>query len=133
MPIYSFVCEHCGNTDERIRSMKNSDRVCLCLECGKPMSRDIAADIPFVSGGHDYRRAIHSDSLAISPDQRAAHEKQFPYIKLDNECRPIFDNFKNHERYLKETNFKKEPQKIRHRKHKTKKLPTPKAAKCVAK
>jgi len=113
-----------------VRSMKNADKLCNCGYCGKSMLRDIAADMPFVSGGHDYRRAIHSDSLAISPDQRAAHEKQFPYIKLDSECRPIFDNFKNHERYLKETNFKKEPQRIR---HKTKKLPTPKVAKCVAK
>jgi hypothetical protein len=94
-------------------SMSKCDAPQKCRGCGNIMSRNIAADVPFVSGGHDYRRAIHSDSLAISPDQRKAHEKQFPYIKLDSENRPIFDNFKNHEKYLKETNFKKERQKIR--------------------
>lgn len=132
MPIYSLKCLKCGATCERVMPMKKAVISVKC-KCGVRMVRDFSKDTPFVSGGHDYRRAIHSDSLAISPDQRAAHEKQFPYIKLDSECRPIFDNFKNHERYLKETNFKKEPQRIKHRKHKTKKLPTPKVAKCVAK
>lgn len=130
MPSYSFICPTCGFDKAFIRSMKDCDIENKCSICNTIMVRDITADVPFVSGGHQYRRAIHSDSLAISPDQRAAHEKQFPYIKLDSECRPIFDNFKNHERYLKETNFKKERQKIRRR---TKKLPTPKVAKCVAK
>ena len=133
MVVHSVKCPHCDAIDEHVQTMRNANRKHKCPECDTTMVRDWSADVPFVSGGHDYRRAIHSDSLAISPDQRAAHEKQFPYIKLDSECRPIFDNFKNHERYLKETNFKKEPQRIKHRKHKTKKLPTPKVAKCVAK
>jgi putative FmdB family regulatory protein len=129
MPSYSFVCKHCGWTDDVTRPMDESDRPYICT-CGRKMSRDIVADVPFVSGG-EYRRAIHSDSLAISPDQRAAHEKQFPNIKLDSECRPIFDNFKDHNAYLKATGFKKERQRIKHRK--TKKLPTSKVTKCVAK
>jgi hypothetical protein len=108
--------------------MRDCDRVQLCI-CGADMHRDIAADVPFVSGG-EYHKAIHSDSLAISPDQRAEHERQFPNIKLDSECRPIFDNFKDHDAYLKKCGFKKERQRIR---RKTKKLPTPKVTKCVAK
>lgn len=129
MPVYSFRCTHCGNTDERVRAMKNCNKACKC-KCGEVMSRDIPADVPFVSGG-EYHKAIHSDSLAISPDQVAEHKKLFPNIKLDNECRPIFDNFKDHDSYLKKCGFKKERQKIKHRK--TKKLPTSKVAGGVAK
>lgn len=132
MPIYSFKCPKCGRLYEHFHLMKAVSKTRKCV-CGAKVVRDIAADVPFVSGGHQYRRAIHSDSLAISPDQVAAHKKQFPYIEIDSECRPVFDNFKNHDRYLKETNFKKEPQKIRRKGKKiTQKLPTPKVAECVA-
>ena len=112
MPVYSFRCVNCGHTDERVRSMKNCDKSCVCTECRHTMSRDIAADTPFVSGG-SYHRAIHSDSLAISPTQRAEHERLFPNIKLDSECRPVFDNFREHDAYLKKTGFRKERQKTK--------------------
>jgi len=132
MPTYSFICSECDDRQEVIRSMKDCDRVQLCI-CGADMHRDIAADMPFVSGGHQYHRAIHSDSLAISPDQVAEHKRQFPNIRIDSECRPIFENFKDHDSYLKKCGFKKERQRIKHRKHKTRKLPTPKVTECVAK
>jgi hypothetical protein len=61
----------------------------------------------------NYTKPIHSDALAIHPDQRAEHEKLFPDIRIDSECRPIFDNFTKHEAYLKKTGFRKETQKIR--------------------
>ncbi len=133
MPIYSVKCPHCGAVDEHVQTMRNANRKHKCPKCGTAMVRDWSADAPFVSGGHQYRRAIHSDSLAISPDQVAEHKKQFPNIRIDSECRPIFENFKDHDAYLKKCGFKKERQRIKHRKHKTKKLPTPKVAKCVAK
>ena len=131
MPSYTFVCPVCEGTDERVRPMKDVGKICKCKVCGSHMKRDVAADMPFVSGGRQYGRAIHSDSLAITPDQVAAHKKQFPNIRIDSECRPVFEDYKSHDDYLKKCNFKKEPQKIRHRK--TKKIPTPKVAKCVAK
>lgn len=55
----------------------------------------------------NYKNPIHSDSLAIHPDQRAEHEQTFPNIKLDGQNRPIFDNFVDHENYLKKTGFVK--------------------------
>ena len=61
----------------------------------------------------NYERPIHSDALAVHPDQRAEHEKKFPYIELDKQNRPIFDNFVRHEKYLKEIGCVKEPQKLR--------------------
>lgn len=112
MPLYSFKCPECGRKDERVRAMKNADKKCMC-ECGTEMNRDFAADVPFASGGDYGSRTIHSDSLAISPSQRNEHLKAFPNIKLDNQCRPIFDNYRDHKNYLDKCNVVKERKKIR--------------------
>jgi len=111
MPVYSFICDNCGKKDERVRRMKNAGKKCMC-ECGTEMKRDLKADLPFASGG-DYSRPIHSDSLAISPSQRIEHERLFPDIKLDKECRPVFDNYPAHDAYLKKTGFRKKRQKTK--------------------
>ena len=111
LPRYSFTCTKCFKSEERILSMENADKLQVC-QCGCQMRRNFQADVPNISGG-DYHRAIHSDALAINPSQRAEHERLFPDIKLDDECRPVFDNFSRHEKYLKETGFKKIPQRIR--------------------
>ena len=105
MVVHSFVCDKC------MELVHDTDTTGThrCPRCGGDMRWNLNICIH-----GNYRTPIHSDSLAISSDQRAEHERQFPYIKLDNECRPIFDNFTNHERYLKATNFKKERQKLKH-------------------
>ena len=110
MPLYSFVCPECNARDERIRAMQNAGKVCKC-KCGVKMNRDFTADVPHAP--NTYKRPIHSDSLAISPDQRAEHLKIFPDIKLDNQHRPIFDNFASHESYMKKCNIVKERQKTK--------------------
>jgi len=109
LPIYTYCCEVCGEQKEIIHSM-NETKVPKC--CGKKMQRDFQADIPN-AGNRDYSRPIVSDSLAINPSQRTEHEQMFPNIKLDNECRPIFDNYQAHEDYLKKTGFVKTPQRKR--------------------
>ena len=111
MLTYSFKCPKCGHKDERMRRMKNAEMPCKCLKCGTMMNRDFIADIPFASG--DYKRAVHSDSLAINPEQRAEHLQKFPNIKLDSQNRPIFDNFSAHEAYMKKCNIVKERQRIK--------------------
>ena len=112
MPVYSFQCPKCGITDECVRTMKNANKKCMCT-CGARMNRDFAADLPFASGGDYGSRAIHSDSLAINPSQRVEHEKFFPNIKLDSQCRPVFDNFSSHQKYLDKCNLVKERKKIK--------------------
>jgi len=92
--------------------MKNADKICNCLKCGTKMNRDLKTDLPFASGDY-HHGAIHSDSLAISPDQRAEHLQKFPDIKLDNQNRPVFDNFQHHESYMKKCNIVKERKKIK--------------------
>jgi len=115
MPLYSVICPKCGVKDEHIRTMKNANKKCMCIECGARMNRDFAADIPFASGGDYGARAIHSDSLAIAPSQREEHLKLFPDIKLDSQCRPIFDNFSSHQKYLDKCNLVKERKKVKPR------------------
>jgi len=112
MPLYSFVCPKCGAKDERVRAMQNAGKICKC-RCGTDMNRDFAADIPHAA--NDYKREIHSDSLAISPSQRAEHLKIFPNIKLDNQNRPVFDKFSEHQKYLNQCNIVKERKKIKPR------------------
>jgi len=112
MPLYSFICPECGNKEERVRAMQNADKECMCTSCGAKTNRDFVADAPFMSGDY-HHGAVHSDSLAISPDQRAEHLKLFPNIKLDSKNRPVFDNFQNHQAYLDKCNIVKERKKVR--------------------
>lgn len=111
MPIYSVICPNCGTKDERMRAMKDAGKPCICVSCGSRMNRDFQVDIPFASG--DYKRAVHSNSLAIAPSQRAEHLKLFPNIKLDSQNRPVFDNFQNHQAYLNKCNLVKERKKVK--------------------
>ncbi|MCK5608878.1 hypothetical protein KAR91_43800 [Candidatus Pacearchaeota archaeon] len=114
MPVYSFICPKCGVKDECMRAMKNAGKRCMCTSCGAKMNRDLKVDASFISGDY-HNGAIHSDSLAISPDQRTEHEQKFPDIKLDNQNRPVFDNFQNHQAYLDKCNIVKERKKVKSR------------------
>ena len=111
MPVYSFICPKCEVKTERVRTMPHANNRCMC-SCGTKMNRDFQADIPFTSGDY-HNGAVHSDSLAISPDQRAEHLKTFPDIKLDSQNRPVFDNFQSHQAYLDKCNIVKERKKIK--------------------
>jgi len=112
MPVYSFYCPECGNKEESVRTMQNSGKVCKCV-CGAKMNRNFSADVPHTS--KEYKRPIHSDSLAIHPDQRAEHLKMFPDIRLDSQCRPIFDTFSSHQKYLDKCNLVKDRKKVKPR------------------
>ena len=114
MPRYSFVCLGCKNKEEHIHPMKKCDMTHKCSKCKLKMVRDFQTDLPFASGDY-HHGAIHSDSLAISPDQRVEHLKTFPNIKLDSQNRPVFDNFQNHQAYLDKCNIVKERKKVKSR------------------
>jgi hypothetical protein len=81
-------------------------------DCGALMKRKFGFR---VSAGRKqrYARPIISDSLAVSPDQIPEHRKMFPDIEVTAEGQPVFDNFTDHEAYLKKCNIQKLPQKIR--------------------
>lgn len=111
MPLYTFKCINCGNRVELIRSMKDTQYPQACSICGSVMGRDFKTDLPHAA--KDYNHPIHSDALAISPTQRVEHERLFPDIKVDEACRPIFDNFASHEAYMKKCGIIKHPQKTK--------------------
>ena len=105
MPFYAFKCPKCSREQELFREIKNRNISIIC-ECGNYMERDLPAESPHAqSRGRMYGRPIHSDALAISPTQVAEHKRLFPNIEIDSECRPVFDNFPDHEAYLEKTGF----------------------------
>ena len=107
MPLYKFACG-CGRKQEVFWPMNRSKELLVC-SCSKEMYREYN----FHNKNMSYSKPIHSDSLAISPLQRTEHEQLFPDVKLDDDCRPVFDEFQPHDNYLKKTGFRKKRQRIK--------------------
>ena len=114
MPMYTFACKDCGTSETEFVHNYDNLAAPICPNCGKIMGRDLVAD-SFHTPKDSYDKPIHSDALAVSPLQKEEHERLFPYIKLDEKCRPIFDNYKDHQRYLDETGHFKARKKNRRR------------------
>ena len=104
MAIHYFVCDDCNE----MVSDTDTKTIHKCPYCHK----DMRWDLNFATHGN-YKHPVHSDSLAINPNQRAEHERLFPNIRLDGQNRPIFRNFTQHEDYLKKTGFVKVAQKLK--------------------
>ena len=104
MPVHNFVCDKC------MILVQDADTKSIhkCPECGGDMRWDLNISIH-----GNYRTPIHSDSLAISPDQIAEHRQKFPNIELDKQCRPVFNQFREHQKYLDDCNIVKERQKLK--------------------
>ena len=99
MPCYAYRCPECGYTDETVKSMVDSMRTELCKHCGAVMCRDYAAE-GFHTPADSYTRELHSDALAIHPSQVEEHKRMYPDVPVDKECRPVFSNYKQHDKYL---------------------------------
>ncbi len=99
MPIYSFICPYCGYTSELLLEMSQAGRPQKCCVCSLGMNRDYQADL-FSPGNKEYARPLHSDSLAINPAQVREHQEKFPDVKIDSQCRPVFENYQQHDKYL---------------------------------
>lgn len=104
MITHTFICDKC----DLIATDTDTKKIHVCENCGKDMRWDLNLAIH-----GNYEHPIHSDTLAISPDQVEEHRKLFPNIELDGQNRPIFDNFVRHRNYLEATGFRKERQKIK--------------------
>lgn len=112
MPLYSYRCDNCDATDTMLCSMMEHPSVIFC-KCGDVMQRDISADAPRAHGKRYYEKPLHSDSLAIGRSQVAEHKRLFPDIEIDQELRPVFTSYQQHNDYLEKTGFVKLPQKVR--------------------
>jgi len=91
MMLYNYKCYNCG--------YYFSDGAVDAPDCPSCKS-DKTGMVCNIAIHGNYKHPIHSDALAIHPDQRAEHEKMFPNIRLDGQNRPIFDNFVDHQSYL---------------------------------
>jgi putative FmdB family regulatory protein len=110
VPTYAYRCPTCDWIDEITKPMSDSNTEEKCRQCGAVLERDYRAEVPSSMGSDTYEaRAIHSDSLAIHPSQRAEHERLYPDVPLDSACRPVLNNFKQHERYLEARGVVKRP------------------------
>ncbi len=122
MGVHKYTCDSCKLSEEFTTCKEDHD----CPKCGKDMRWDINLTIH-----GNYKIPIHSDSLALPEHQRAEHEQMFPDIELDKECRPVFDNFREHEKYLEQIGAVKHPQKSKKLGrtiiYSSKKVPTPSA------
>ena len=108
MPQYDFACE-CGHKQSVIWPMSRSNELLKCVQCGGQMYREYNFHTPKDS----YSKPIASDSLAINPEQIPEHRKKFPDVNVLPDGRPVFDNYKQHDDYLKKTGFIKKRQKIK--------------------
>ncbi|KKN77824.1 hypothetical protein LCGC14_0355610 [marine sediment metagenome] len=114
MSRYCYLCPECGERKEVIRSICDHPSDMVCGECDSIMDHDFKAENVLVGAGRrSYSKPIVSDSLAILPEQIPEHRKMFPNIEVTKEGQPVFDNFSDHEAYLKKCNFEKVPQKKR--------------------
>jgi hypothetical protein len=102
MPLYNYCCFDCDDNVviETICSISERyNNVPICGSCGKEMDQDFRGSRMQIKGA-PYSKPLHSDSLAILPEQVAQHRKDFPNIELDSECRPVFKDAPSHQKYL---------------------------------
>ncbi len=102
---HDFVCDSCNTTVQDTDTHKSH----VCPIC----KADMRWDLMGIGIHGNYRFPIHSDALAINPNQCAEHRKLFPNIKLDKQNRPIFDNGVDNQNYLDKCNLVKNRQKIK--------------------
>ena len=117
MPIYGFQCKEHNTYEEVLCAAKGrpgtgDDGCPKCPECGKDMVEDWRPRNGRQTST-SYGSGVISDSLAISPDQIEEHHKLFPGVDVLPDGRIKFDNYKQHDNYLKQTGFRKLPQKLK--------------------
>ena len=103
--IYDWKCD-CGQTLQETFFRLWPD-VPFCVTCQGRMYRYYGQ---VSTGGHEYKKPIHSDSLAIAPSQVEEHKREFPGIQLDSQCRPVFHNVREHDAYMNKIGVYKAPQ-----------------------
>ena len=117
MPVYGYRCYEHDVCEEVLCAMKDRPEVgsgnCpKCPECGKEMERDFSPRRGRQTST-SYGRGFVSQALAISPDQTEEHHKLFPGVDVLPDGCIKFDNYQQHDKYLKETGFVKQPQKLK--------------------
>lgn len=123
MPFYCYICPNCKDKTLVYKPMSKSGSPEFCgvdgcitpgTENGPRLNRDFVSERGG-QGNKNYAKPRVSDSLAMNPDQIPEHNRLFPDVKVLSDGRPVFENYQQHDKYLKATGFHKLPQKIRNR------------------
>ena len=114
MPQYCYICPKCKIPVKVVKLMADANKNEQCPRCGFMLRRDFKAEGVLVGAGRrSYHRPIVSDSMAMNPEQISEHKRMFPNIEVTSEGQPVFDNFSDHEAYMKKCNIEKMPQRIK--------------------
>lgn len=113
MPAYPYVCDACGEHRDIVKPMAESSREERCT-CDAIMRRDLMAGRPRCRKEF-YSKELHSDALAVHPEQRAEHQKLYPDVPLDRQCRPVLSSYVQAERYYEKRGVHKPMQRRRRR------------------
>jgi len=114
MPRYDYYCANCGVSIEITKPMVKCNSDEMCRVCGERMAKQFMGQ-NINTPNKDYRTPIVSHSLAMHPTQIREHNKLFPDIHVQADGCPVFDNFKKHDDYLKQTGHFKETSRIKKR------------------
>lgn len=114
MPRYDYYCNNCGTLVEIVKPMSESDSQEVCSICNFPMRKQFMGQ-NVGTPNKDYSQPIVSHSLAMCPSQISEHKQHFPDIKVRADGCPIFDNFQQHESYLKKRGIFKDRQSCKSR------------------
>lgn len=116
MPTFKYVCEVCGEHVEAYDPLANCPAEPVCAACRAKAGHERMSNtqskastiFEFNVGNKEYAKPIISQSLAINPTQAAEHRATFPNIELKDDQFPVFDNYQDHDAYLKQTGFVKQ-------------------------
>ena len=59
MPIYTYQCETCDNTQEEYREIRDRNEDGVCIECGQPVLKSITAAHIILDGSDPNFVAAH--------------------------------------------------------------------------
>ncbi len=114
MPQYCYTCPKCEIPVKVVKLMADANKNERCPRCGFMLRRDFKAEGVLVGAGRrSYHKPIVSASMAMHPDQIPEHRRLHPDIQVTADGQPVFDNFADHEKYMKKCNIEKVPQKRR--------------------
>lgn len=107
MPNYNYYCPKCERKQSITKPMEDYDSLELCDNCHIEMERDYNR-CGFHCGNKEYGSPLISESLGIHPDQTEEHRKNHPNVGVMPEGQLRFDNYQDHNNYLKKIGWNKQ-------------------------